>query len=57
MTDSNGVAEVLILYPGFFNIFNDTGQVLGADPATLTVVSGSAIETQEFSVNADCDLN
>lgn len=57
LTDSNGVAEVLILVPGFTNIFDDTGQVLGADPANITVVSGSSIVTEEFDVNNDCDLN
>lgn len=56
LTNDSGVAEVVILIPGFFNIFEDTGQLLGADPATLTVVSGSAVVTQEFSVNDDCDL-
>ncbi|NIP29442.1 MAG: hypothetical protein GTO02_03620 [Candidatus Dadabacteria bacterium] len=55
LTDDNGVAEVVILVPGLLNIFDDTGQLLGADPATLTVVSGSSVAIQEFAVNTDCD--
>lgn len=56
ISDDNGVAEVVILIPGFFNIFDDTGQLLGADPATISVFSGSADQvSEEFGVNNDCD--
>lgn len=55
ITDDNGIAEVLIIIPGFFNIFEDTGQLLAADPATISVFSGSAVVTDDFGVNNDCD--
>ncbi len=56
-TSSNsGVAEVGVLFPGFLNIFNETGQLLGADPTTLSAFSGSATVSQEITVNADCEV-
>lgn len=50
LTDDNGVAEVVIIIPG---IFNQIGGIV-IDPATLTVFSGSAVVTEEFSVNTEC---
>ena len=55
-SNDTGVAEVVIIFPGFFNIFNETGQLLGADPTTLFAFSGSASESIEITVNADCDI-
>jgi len=55
-SNNSGVAEVVVLFPGFFNIFNETGQLLGADPTTLSAFSGSATTTQEITVNADCEV-
>ena len=55
-SNNSGVAEVVVLFPGFFNIFNETGQLLGADPTTLSAFSGSATTSQEITVNADCEL-
>lgn len=55
-SNDSGVAEVVIIFPGFFNIFDETGQVLGADPTTLFAFSGSATESVEITVNADCEL-
>lgn len=56
ITDDNGIAEVVIIIPGFFNIFDDTGQLLAADPASIAVFSGSAVITDDFGVNTDCDV-
>jgi len=56
ITDDTGVAQVVIIFPGFFNIFNDTGQLLAADPTTLTVFSASSTESIEISVNSDCEI-
>lgn len=55
-SNDTGVAEVVIIFPGFFNIFSETGQVLGADPTTLFAFSGSNTESVEITVNADCEL-
>ena len=55
-SNDSGVCEVVIIFPGFFNIFDETGQVLAADPTTLTVFSGSASTSQEIDVNTDCEL-
>jgi len=55
-TNNSGVTEVVIIFPGFFNIFNETGQVLGADPTTLTAFSGANAESVEITVNSDCEL-
>ncbi|MGI9533487.1 MAG: hypothetical protein ACR2NW_00925 [Thermodesulfobacteriota bacterium] len=54
-TDDNGVAEVVVLVPGFLNIFNETGQILAAE-ATMTAFSGAAVITEDFDVNQDCEL-
>lgn len=56
ITDDFGVAEVLLIVPGFFNLFEDTGQTLAADPATVTVFSGSAVITTDFEVNTECEV-
>ena len=55
-SNDTGVAEVVIIFPGFLNIFNETGQLLGADPTTLFAFSGSASESVEITVNGDCDI-
>ena len=49
------MAEVVVLIPGFLNIFNETGQLLAAE-ATMTAFSGSAVETVDFDINQDCEL-
>lgn len=54
-TNDSGVAEVVVLVPGFFNIFSDTGQILAAE-ATMTAFSGSAVATEDFDVNQDCGV-
>ena len=56
ITDDTGVAQVVVIFPGFFNIFNDTGQLLGADPTTLFAFSGANAESIEIGVNADCEI-
>jgi hypothetical protein len=56
ITNKSGVAEVVIIFPGFLNIFNDTGQLIGADPTTLTAFSGANAEFVEISVNSDCEI-
>ena len=55
-TNDSGIAEVVIIFPGFFNIFDETGQVLGADPTSLTAFSGSAVVTEEIDVNSNCEI-
>ena len=55
-SNNSGVAEVGVLFPGFLNIFDETGQLLGADPTTLSAFSGSATASQEITVNADCEI-
>ena len=56
ITNDSGVSEVVIIFPGFFNIFDETGQVLATDPTTLTAFSGSAVVSQEIDVNSDCEI-
>ena len=54
-TDDNGVAQVVVLVPGFLNVFNETGQVLAAE-ATMTAFSGAQVITEDFDVNQDCEV-
>ena len=56
ITNDSGVSEVVIIFPGFLNIFNETGQVLAAE-TTLTAFSGSAVVSEEIDVNQDCDIS
>ena len=52
-TNNSGVAEVVIIFPGAFNI---SGQFLAADPTTLFAFSGANAESIEITVNSDCEL-
>lgn len=54
-SNATGVAEVVVIFPGFTNIFPETGQLLGADPTTLFVFSGPASLSQEITVNDECE--
>ncbi len=52
-TNNSGVAEVVIIFPGAFNI---PGQFLAADPTTLFAFSGANAESIEITVNSDCEV-
>ena len=52
-TNNSGVAEVIIIFPGFFNI---PGLFLAVDPTTLFAFSGANAESIEITVNADCEV-
>jgi len=53
ITNNSGVAEVVIIIPGAFNI---PGQFLAADPTTLTAFSGANATSLEITVNSDCEV-
>ena len=54
-TNDSGVAQVVVLAPGFLNVFDDTGQLLAAE-ATMTAFSGSAVATEAFDLNQSCEV-
>ena len=54
-TDRYGVAEVLIIFPGYRSIYDTTRQFLSAESVTLSVSSGSNFTSNNFGVNAGCD--
>lgn len=56
ISDDRGIAEAVIILPGFSNILEDTGQVLAAE-TTITVFSGSATISEDFDLNQDCELD